>query len=229
MKNESTLNNNQNKTPASPLSGLPTRDSAVLDEIPPSSAEILPIPLNSTLFQTQASDNQPTFRKTPPGIFAEKISPDQRSQLFEWLADHTYDEVVELVAAEPPTGFGIKVGKSTLCRFYKAHFHSIESIRHHHLENRAAEHLRIPDGQDYRAVLRDSYTQLLLERLWELLSRPVQSADELKKLTFVAEKMKSLDRDKEMLEEHREEELDKMISAFSSARAQSPSPESQEE
>ena len=173
----------------------------------------------------QVTDGQPIDRKNPPGIFAEKISSAQRSQLFEWLADHTYDEVVELVAAEPPAGFGIKVGKSTLCRFYKAHFHSIESIRHHHLVNRAAEHLRIPDGQDYRAVLRDSYTQLLLERLWELLSRPVQSADELKKLTFVAEKMKSLDRDKERLEELREEELDEMLSAFSSAQAQSRSPE----
>ena len=65
--------------------------------------------------------------------------------------------------------------------------------------------LRGHRNHDYRAVLRDAHTQLLLERLCELLSRPVQSADDLKKLTVIAEKMKSLDRDKEMLEEIQEE------------------------
>ena len=37
----------------------------------------------------------------------------------------TYDEVVEIVGTELPDGFGIKVGKTTLCRYYKAHFEVI--------------------------------------------------------------------------------------------------------
>ena len=174
---------------------------------------------NSTHSESQVSADQQNNRKSVPGIFAQKISPEQRSVLFEWLADHTYDEVVELVAAEPPEGFGMKVGKSTLCRFHKANFEEIDKLRQKHLELRACESLG-RDGRDYRAVVRDSYTQLLLERLWELLSRPVQTADELKKLTVIAEKMKSLDRDKELLEEIKAErsgaEIDKIMAAFRS-------------
>jgi hypothetical protein len=125
--------------------------------------------------------------------------------------------VVELVGAEPPEGFGIKVGKTTVCRFYKAHFHEIDKLRQDRLADRAVESLDRLGSQDYRAVVRDAYTQLLLERLWELLSRPVQSADELKKLTVIAEKMKSLDRDKELLEkvqaDRSEAEMNKILAA----------------
>jgi len=171
----------------------------------------------------QASDSQSTFRKIVPGTFAEKISAEQRSQLFEWLADHTYDEVIDLVASEPPLGFGLKVGKSTLCRFYKAHFREINRLRQLSISDRAAEMMDRPFDFDYRAGIRDSYTQLLTERLWELLSRPIQSADELKKLTVIAEKMKSLDRDKEMMEEvrkeKRQEDLRVMYSTLSQLSA----------
>src|SRR5687768_17543022 len=88
-------------------------DSASTGKISSNPTEFHEIPRNSTLISSQASGNQHVTRKQPLGIFAQKISPDQRSQLFEWLADHTYDEVIELVAADPPAGFGIKVGKST--------------------------------------------------------------------------------------------------------------------
>ena len=126
------------------------------------------------------------------------------------------------------TGFGITVGKTTLCRFHKAHFYEIDQIRHEQFESRACEMLHHPDGPDYRAMLRDSYTQLLLERLWDLLSRPVQSADELKKLTVIAEKMKSLDRDKEMLEELQKEKrqgtLNQLFASLSAKSAPNPNP-----
>lgn len=161
------------------------------------STEFHEISPNSTGSETQVPESEGFSRKPVGGTFAEKISPEQRSTLFEWLADHTYDEVVDLVAAEPPAGFGIKVGKSTICRFYKANFREIDAIRQAHVESRA---LLMVDGshdRDYRYVLRHSTAQLLLERLWELLSRPVESADELKKLVAVAAKMKSLDLDKD--------------------------------
>ena len=178
---------------------------------------------DSTPESTQTTDHQPNSRKPAPGIFAQKISSEQRSTLFEWLADHTYDEVIELVAAEPPEGFGIKVGKSTLCRFHKANFYEIDKLRQQRLELRAAESLP-RDGDAYRAVIRDAYTQLLLERLWELLSRPVQSADELKKLTVIAEKMKSLDRDKEFHEEMKSERSQADIRNIMAALRSRPNP-----
>lgn len=188
--------------------------------VPSNPAEFHDISPNPTPFVAQHVDHQSVVRKQALGTFAQKISSEQRTQLFHWLADHTYEEVIELVAAEPPDGFGMKVAKSTVCRFYKAHFHEIDRIRQDHIEERGAEQLHRQDGHDYRSILRDSYTQLLLERLWELLSRPVQSADELKKLTVIAEKMKSLDRDRDMIEEERAEkrkgEVDQILSAFRS-------------
>src|SRR6188474_2108332 len=114
---------------------------AIPTGVPSNSAEFHEIPSNSTLFPAQTAGNQGIDRKPAPGIFAEKISESQHSQLKEWLADHTYDEVVELVAAEPPEGFGIKVGKTTLCRYYKAHFYEIDRLRQVHVEKRAVEML----------------------------------------------------------------------------------------
>ena len=103
----------------------------------------------------------------------------------------------ELVAADAPAGFGIKVGKTTLCRYYKANFREIDALRRQHLQARSLHTVDDPHDGDYRYVLRHSTAQLLLERLWELLSRPVQSADELKKLAAIAEKLNSVDMDKQ--------------------------------
>lgn len=135
------------------------------------------------------------------GNFAGNISPEQRAQLIQWLAEHTYEEVVELVAQDAPHGFGIKVGKSTIARFYKANYEEIYRAHRARIQDKMFQTVQYPDGPDYRYVLRDSYSQLLLERLWELLSRPVDSADELKKLVVIAEKLKSIDRDKDVMEE----------------------------
>jgi hypothetical protein len=191
----------------------------LLSLVPPNSDEFREIPSNSTLLPAQHADNQSLVRKQALGTFAGKISASQHFQLKEWLADHTYDEVIDLVAIQPPEGFGIKVGKTTLSRYYKAHFEEIDRLRQEHIESRACDMLR-RDGHDYRAVLRDAHTQLLLERLWELLSRPVESVDDLKKLTIIAEKMKSLDRDKELLaqlqEEQRQTELNHLFAGLAS-------------
>src|SRR5688572_8522902 len=86
------------------------------------------IPPNSAINHSQVAENEGKSRKMTAGTFAEKISPAQRSQLVEWLADHTYDEVCELVAADAPAGFGIEVGKTTLCRFYKVNFREIDAL-----------------------------------------------------------------------------------------------------
>ena len=53
-----------------------------------------------------------------------------------------------------------------------------------------------------------------------MLSRPIESADELKKLTVIAEKMKSLDRDKEVMEEVRKEKRQADLQAMYSTLSQ---------
>jgi hypothetical protein len=45
------------------------------------------------------------MNKPDPQSFAEKISPEQHEQLIDWLADHTYSEVRDLVASPPPGTF----------------------------------------------------------------------------------------------------------------------------
>jgi hypothetical protein len=186
---------------------------------PQNSREFSDIPSNSTTQQTQVPDQESSNRKPLLGTFAGKLTPQQHSQLIEWLSDHTYDEVVELVAEEPPQGFGIKVGKTTICRFYKANFDQISNYRRTTIEMRSCQVLNVPDSVDYRCILRNSYSHLLLERFWELVSHPVQSADELKKLVTIAEKLKSLDRDKdqieEILEERRQAEMNQILAAIS--------------
>src|SRR5687767_11503952 len=218
MKTSSVSQQNQQQNQLVSATSLDSPSADVAQFVAQNPAESREISSSSMHLDMQVSDNKQSTRKPAPGIFAEKISPEQRSTLFEWLADHTYDEVVELVAAEQPEGFGIKVGKSTLCRFHKANFYEIDKLRQSRLESRTCESLHRQDAEIYREVIRDAYTQLLLERLWELLSRPVESADELKKLTVIAEKMKSLDRDKEHAEAMKAEmntaEVDKLLAAF---------------
>jgi hypothetical protein len=48
----------------------------------------------------------------------------------------TYDEVVEMVGTELPDGFRIKVGKTTLCRYYKSPLRSDRTIFARHVSKR---------------------------------------------------------------------------------------------
>lgn len=99
--------------------------------------------------------------------FAEKISPDQTQQLIGWLAEHTYSEARELIAAEPPDGFGFEVSISTICRFHKAHYAAVTAIRQEKLNSRAAEQEHYSDSLNdfYRSNLNKGTTLSLQERL----------------------------------------------------------------
>jgi|SRR5687768_11161627 len=127
--------------------------------------------------------------------FAEKISPAQTQQLIEWLAEHTYSEICDLVATEPPDGFGLQVSISTICRFHKAHFAAVRRIRQDNLSSRAAEQQLYSDCHDelYRENLNKGTTLSLQERLYEMLSRPVETVDDLKKLVYVCKEVKNLE------------------------------------
>jgi hypothetical protein len=125
--------------------------------------------------------------------FAEKISPEQRAQLIDWLSDHSYAETCELIAAPPPDGFGIQTSQTTLCRFYKINFEEIEKCRQEKLTDRALDHLNHEVREyGYRCVLADSSDLYLQERYHEALTRPLDSIDDLKKLVFIAARMKEL-------------------------------------
>lgn len=65
-------------------------------------------------------------KKTRSDALERKINKSQFSQLILWLGQHSYKDVQWLVAAEPPVGFGLKVGLGSLCRFYQTHRELIE-------------------------------------------------------------------------------------------------------
>ncbi len=53
-----------------------------------------------------------------PGIL-DTLSPEQSDQLLTWLEIHPIQTVIELVAAPPPDGFGMKTHVTSLRRFYR--------------------------------------------------------------------------------------------------------------
>jgi hypothetical protein len=134
------------------------------------------------------------MNKPDPQSFAEKISPEQHQQLIEWLADHTYAEVRDLVASPTPDGFGIEVSVATICRFYKANFNKITRIRQEKLSDRGAEQRLYSDSHNehYRQNLTHGATLSLQERFYELLSRPVETIDDLKKLVYICKQINDL-------------------------------------
>ena len=126
--------------------------------------------------------------------FAEKISPEQHQQLIEWLAEHTHSEVRDLVAEPPPDGFGIDVSIATICRYYKANLSRITSVRQEKLGDRGADQRHYADtlNDSYRENLAHGATLSLQERFYELLSRPVENVDQLKKLVFICRQIQEL-------------------------------------
>src|SRR5689334_9268240 len=111
------------------------------------------------------------MQKPRSDSLAEKISPEQKAKLIDWLSDHGYSETCELVAAPLPDGFGFETSSAWLCRFYKVHFSQIETRRQEKLCNRAIDQLDYEDREPhYREVLADSAHLFLQERFYESLS-----------------------------------------------------------
>jgi hypothetical protein len=146
-----------------------------------------------TTDKPQYINNEKLMTKPRSDSFAEKISPKQRAQLIDWLSDHGYAETGELIAAPPPEGFGFQTSQATLSRFYKANFEEIEKSRQDKITDRALDHLEQDRREPgYRCVLADSSDLYLQERYHEALTRPLESIDDLKKLVFIAARLKEL-------------------------------------
>ncbi len=155
------------------------------------------------------------MKKPRPTSFAEKISRDQRTQLIDWLSNQSYAETCELIAAPPPDGFGFQTSQATLSRFYQTNFEEIEKARQANLTDRAIDHLNHEDLEPgYRCVLADSSDLYLQERYHEALTRPLESIDDLKKLVFIASRMKELNIEFAPLARARQEKLEQVRAAM---------------
>jgi hypothetical protein len=160
------------------------------------------------------------MKKPRSDSFAEKISPEQRVQLIDWLSDHSYAETCELIAAPPPDGFGFETSQATLSRFYKANFEEIEKCRQDKITDRALDHLNHELREPgYRCVLADSSDLYLQERYHEALTRPLESIDDLKKLVFIAARLKELNIEFAPLARARQEQAEETRSAAAAAVA----------
>src|SRR5688572_29926244 len=68
---------------------------------------------------------EPLMLKESSSLHA--LTATQRAQLFDWLEFYPAKQVLDMVAAEPPEGFGIKTHLTALRRFHlraRSHFHS---------------------------------------------------------------------------------------------------------
>jgi hypothetical protein len=132
--------------------------------------------------------------KTRSDAFSQKISEEQRAQLIHWLAEHTYDDVLALIKAEPPDGFGMEISKPTLSRFFHEFFYEIDKLRQERIHNRVVQHCSVvfPDPDGIRNFLHEGAALRLQEHLCDLLSQPVTSVSELKALASISKTITEL-------------------------------------
>ena len=73
-----------------------------------------------------------------------KLNQDQLDQLFDWLSDESYEDVIEQASQPAPVGFGLKLHKTTLVRFFRD-----ETRRRHaeELSHLAASSMDVSDTQ----------------------------------------------------------------------------------
>jgi hypothetical protein len=128
--------------------------------------------------------------------FSEKLSEEQHTQLIQWLAQHSYDEVLDFIKAEPPTGFGFETSKPTLSRYYHEHSYEIDKVRQDRILCRALDHQRmLLNEEGARYLYHEAAALRLQEHLCDLLSQPITSAADLKALASVTKLITALDVD----------------------------------
>jgi hypothetical protein len=113
-------------------------------------------------------------------------SEEQNSQLQEWLSCHDYDEVLDLLKADPPEGFALTIHKSTLSRYYHEHSFEIDKLRQERILYRALENQRVLAREEgVRYFYQEAAALRIQEHLCDLLTQPIKSASELKALASV--------------------------------------------
>src|SRR6478609_3533629 len=108
--------------------------------------------------------------------FSQKLSEEQHAHLIQWLANHSYDEVLDFIKAEPPDGFGFEISKPTLSRYYHDHSDEIDKLRQDRILGRALEHQRmLLDEEGARYFYHEAAALRIQEHLCDLLSQPIHS------------------------------------------------------
>jgi hypothetical protein len=94
------------------------------------------------------------YIKFREGCILNNLSATEREQLFDWLELHSPKTVLEMVAAPPPDGFGIKTHLNSLRRF------------HHRARNVFHKELSATPGTQFqmRRNLPDAPAQLRADR-----------------------------------------------------------------
>ena len=92
--------------------------------------------------------------KFRPDSSLAQFTQEQLDQIFDWLTEHTYREVLQFVAKPPPDGFGVKLHKTTLVRFYRS------ERRRRHAEALAQSHFHDTASDDPEILLNNIKIEL---------------------------------------------------------------------
>jgi hypothetical protein len=84
---------------------------------------------------TEQNDDNPRLSFIKTSALAN-LTPAQQEQLYEWLELYPAKQVLEMVAGEPPKGFGIVTHLTTLRRFHAR----ARALFHKHLKQDAASY-----------------------------------------------------------------------------------------
>jgi hypothetical protein len=160
-------------------------------------------------------------KKTRSDAFSEKISEEQNAQLRQWLAAHTYDEVLDLIKAEPPVGFGLEIHKATLSRYFHEHFYEIDQVRQKRIQSTIYDHQRLLDFDDeggVRNFMHESAALRLQEHLCHFLAQPIESVADLKTLASISKLITQLKVDLSDPDLHLKD-IDKLTAALKAQKA----------
>ena len=94
-----------------------------------------------------------------------QLTDDQKAQIFDWLQCFGYTETIKRVAAPEPDGFGLKMHRQSLHRFYQRYS---EQLQPEHLET-AVELSKIPHTPE----LASGSEQAMHHTAFQLATSPV--------------------------------------------------------
>jgi len=128
---------------------------------------------------------------------AEKISAEQKAQLIEWLTEHSFKEVLDLMAAPEPDGFGLTSSTSAIGRFAMDYSGEIQGLRAEKLDEKLVGHTIKNKRYLYAGLeLDEACLMLMHEHLFAALDKPTHDSAELKRLGALFKTIRDLKKDR---------------------------------
>jgi hypothetical protein len=143
-----------------------------------------------TVQSPSTAEDQPDHRLRARSLLSQ-LTPEQTVQLSDWLQKHTVSDVLEMVAAPAPEGFGIRTHYNTLRRFKTqlgSGFISEELRETFEMCQDVADQEPSRELPNVQSIL----NAMLHQRAFDLLRRSA-STDEINKVIDAITKMSSLD------------------------------------